>query len=190
MIRFLRPALAAVAGAIVMAAAGCATGAQPIPPIATLEPYNGEWVLEATERPPASMQFLSTDGFLTESMGKLADMMTRSEHMALEVNDSVFRVSSDKPGFSFSLPVDGTPIEVQDEDGEVVQSMTLSWIEGTPVVRRTLPGIGWVSDRYELTADGALVITLSGAARNARGMDVEGSRPAQFVYVRSNSSRS
>ena len=110
-------------------------------------------------------------------------MMIRAERFVLAVNDSVFRVSSAEPAFSFSLPVDGTPVEVLGEDGEVTQSNTLSWREGTPVVRRTIPGAGWVSDRYELTADGALVITRTAGLRNVRGAEVEGSRPVEIVYV-------
>ena len=193
MARFLHKLLVGIVGASVLASAGCAGRPQPIPAIATLEPYNGEWVLEAADREPVQLQFASTDGhgITRETMEKIgAILVMRVEHVALEVNDSVFRVSSDEPGFSFSLPVDGTPIEVQEEDGEVAQSMRLSWRECTPVVRRTLPAIGWVSDRYELTADGALVITRAAGVRNVRGTDVQASRPVEFVYVRSNGSRS
>ena len=67
--------------------------------------------------------------------------------------------------------------------------MRLSWSEGTPVVRRTLPDIGWVSVRYELTVDGSLVITRTAGVRNVGGAEVEGSRPVEIVYVRSNGSR-
>ncbi len=186
MIRFLRPAFTGITVASVLATAACASGPQPTPAIATLQPYNGEWVLEAADRAPTRLQFASTDGngIARETMEEIGPiLMMRVQHVALEVNDSVFRVTSDEPGFSFSLPVDGTLIEILEEDGEVAQSIGLSWSEGRPVVRRTLPGIGWVSDRYELTADGALVITRTAGLRNVRGAGVEGSRPVEIVYV-------
>ena len=193
MTRFLHELLVGVAGAGVLASAGCAGRPQPTPAIATLEPYNGEWVLEATDREPVQLQFMSRDGygFTRETVQRIIAIMgIRAERFVLEVNDSIFRVSSDEPGFSLSLPVDGTPIEVQEEDGEVAQSMRLSWSETTPVVRRRLTGTGWASDRYELTADGALVITRTAGVRNVRGSDVEATRPVEFVYVRSTGSRS
>ena len=188
MARFLHELLVGVAGASVLAAAGCAGRPQPIPAIATLEPYNGEWVLEAADRSPVPLQFMSRDGygFSRETVQRIIAIMgIRAERFVLEVNDSIFRVSSDEPGFSLSLPVDGTPIEVQEEESEVARSMRLSWSETTPVVRRTLTGTGWASDRYELTADGALVITRRAGVRNVRGSDVEATRPVEFVYVRS-----
>ena len=191
MARFLHELLVGIAGASVLASAGCAGRPQPIPAIATLEPYNGEWVLEATDREPVPLQFMSRDGygFTRETVQRIIAIMgIRAERFVLEVNDSIFRVSSDEPGFSLSLPVDGTPIEVQEEDGEVAQSMRLSWSETTPVVRRTLTGTGWASDRYELTADGGLVITRRAGVRNVGGRDVQATRPVEFVYVRSNGS--
>ena len=192
MARFLHELLVGVAGASVLATVACAGRPQPIPAIATLEPYNGEWVLEATDRSPVPLQFMSRDGygFSRETVQRIIAIMgIRAERFVLEVNDSIFRVSSDEPGFSLSLPVDGTPIEVQEEESEVAQSMRLSWSETTPVVRRTLTGTGWASDRYELTADGGLVITRRAGVRNVRGRDVEASRPVEFVYVRSTGSR-
>ena len=187
MVRFLRPALAGIAGASVLAAAGCASrpGVQPIPE--TLEAYNGEWVLETADRAPGRLQFMSRDGsgFSSKTGQRILAMLgIRAERFVLQVSDSVFRVSSDEPGSSFSLPMDGTPLEVRAEDGEV-QTMTLTWRDGTPVVRRTLPGTGWVSDRFELTADGALVIVRTAAMRNTRGIDVEGTQAVQLAYIRS-----
>ena len=192
MARFLHELLVGVAGASVLASARCAGRPQPIPAIATLEPYNGEWVLEAADRGPGQLQFMSRDGygFTSETVQRIVAIMgILAERFVLEVSDSIFRVSSDEPVFSFSLPMDGTPIEVQEEDGEVARSMRLSWSETTPVVRRALPGTGWVSDRFELKADGGLVITRRAGVRNVRGRDVEATRPVEFVYVRSTGSR-
>jgi len=186
----LHKLLTGIAGVGVLATAACAgrSGPQPAPPLATLEPYNGEWVLDAANRSTAGLQFASTDGhgISSETMEKIGGiLMMRAEQLALEVNDTVFRLSGDEPAFSLSLPMDGTPVEVQAEDGDGASSMTLSWSEGMPVVRQTLPGIGWVSDRYEVTADGGLVITRRASVRNVRGAEVEGSRPVELVYVRS-----
>ncbi len=192
MARFLHELLVGIAGASVLATVACAGRPQPTPAIDALEPYNGEWVLEATDREPVPLQFMSRDGygFTRETVQRIIAIMgIRAERFVLEVNDSIFRVSSDEPGFSLSLPVDGTPIEVQEEDGEVAQSMRLSWSETTPVVRRTLTGTGWASDRYELTADGGLVITRRAGVRNVGGRDVQATRPVEFVYVRSTGSR-
>ena len=186
--RLLRLALAV---ASVLATAGCAGHPVVQPPIATLEPYNGEWVLEVADRSPGPLQFMSRDGYgFTRETGQeiLMIMGIRAERFVLEVTDSIFRVSSDEPGFSFALPVNGTPIEVLSEDGEVVQSMTLTWEQITPVVRRTVPGAGWVSDRFELSADGALVVARTGAMSNVRGRQVQATRPVEFVYARSTGS--
>ena len=192
MIRILRPALIGIAGASVLAAAGCAGRRGPTPEIATLEPYNGEWAIAATPHTQNRVQFASGDGYgFTSQTGQTigAVMGMRAERFVLEVSDSIFRVSGDEPNLAFSLPMDGTPVEVHGEDGEAQQSVTLSWDEGTPVVRRTFPGVGWVSERFELTADGVLVITRTAAMRNYRGSEVRGTGTVEVAYHRSTRSR-
>jgi len=82
------------------------------------------------------------------------------------------------------LPIDGTEAEVLAEDGVVEQSITLRWDNGMPVVRRTLPDVGWVSDRFELTEDGALVVTRTAAMTNNRGTEVRGTGEVEIAYVR------
>ena len=189
MTRCLRPALIGIAGASFLAVAGCAGRPAPAPDIVTLLPYNGEWVLEAAGREPVGLQLASRDGygFNTVAVRRIiAVLAVRAEHFQLEVSDSVFTLSSAEPGFSFEVPIDGTPVEVPGQDGEVL-SLTLTWDGGTPVVRRTIPSVGWVSDRFELTADGALALTRTAAVRNAAGRPVESSTPA-FVYTRNRGS--
>ena len=190
MTRFLRPALIGIAGVSVLAAAGCASRGQ-IPEIAALQPFNGEWSLATAQPTRRGVQFVSQDGngFTRETGQKIVAVLgIRAERFVLEVSDSSFQISSNEPGFSFSLPIDGTTIEVPAENGEVEQSMTLTWDHGAPVVRRTLAGAGWVSDRFELTGGGALVVTRTAAMTNNRGMDVGGMGGVEFAYVRSSGS--
>ena len=193
MTRFLRLALATVTTASLLAWPGCAGHRDPrIPEIATLQPFNGEWVLEAEERVSRKVQFASPDGygFTEETMQRVVALLAISERFVLEVSDSIFGVSSSEPEFSFSLAMDGTPLEVHDEGGRLLQSTVLEWKEDAPVVRRMLPGTGWVSNRFELAPDGALVITLTAAVRNYRGREVEATGPIRLVYARSTGSRS
>jgi len=186
MTRFLQPALIGIAGASVLATAGCASRGQ-IPEIAALASYNGEWVLEAVQPTGQRLQFVSPEGsaFVRGTGQRLAAALgMRAERFVLEVSGSVFRVSSEEPGYSFALPVDGTPIEFLAEGGEAAQSIALGWDNGIPVVRRTLPGFGWVFERFELTADGTLIITRTAGQTNNRGMDVRGTGEAVVAYVR------
>ena len=191
MTSFLRPAVIGIAGASVLATAGCASRGQ-VPEIATLAPYNGEWVLETFQPSGERVQFVSPEGSgFVRGTGEtvLAIMTMRAERFVLEVSNSLFRVSSDEADFSFALPVDGTPIEVLAEDGDVEQSIALRWESDIPVVRRTMPGAGWVSARYELTADGSLTVVRTAAWRNNRGMDVRATGEVVAVYARSTDPR-
>ncbi len=187
MTRSLRPALIAIAGASVLAAAGCASRGAPVPDIAALHPYTGEWVLQTAEGAAGRLQFASRDGYgfrrvTSQTIGALLGI--RAERFLLEVNASTFQVSSDEPRFSFALPINSTPVEAPAVDGDVQQLMTLTWEEGAPVVRREISGAGWVSERFELTADGTLVVTRKAAMINARGGVVDGEGGVEFHYIR------
>jgi hypothetical protein len=192
MTRSIRPVLIGIAGASVLATGGCASRGAPVPDIVTLHPYNGEWVLEAMERERVRVQFADRDGqgFTSVTLPSIGAVITiRAERFGLEVSDSIFRLSSDEPGFSAAVPVDGTPFELPGEDGKPDQSITLRWDEGTPVIRREVVGIGWVSERFELTGDGALVLKREAAVRNARGRVVDGVGGVEFVYTRDTGSK-
>ena len=187
MTRSIRAVLVAIAGASVLAAAGCASRGAPAPDIAALHPYNGEWVLEAAEGERVRVQFADRDGhgFAPLTFPSIGAVITiRAERFGLEVSESTFRISSDEPGFSVAVPMDGTPVELPGEDGRADQSITLSWDEGTPVVRREVVGIGRVSERFELTGDGALVLRREAAVRNARGTIVDGVGELELTYTR------
>lgn len=194
MTRFRHHTLAAGALASILACAGCAglPGGQ-MPDISILEPYNGEWVSESQDQVQLKTQFLSPDGSGIDRVTTnrvISRLVIGAKRFSLEVSDSLFELSSDEPGVSFSLPGDGTPIEVRDEDGRVRETISLAWTEDAPVVRRTLPGIGWVAYRFELAPGGSLVVTHTAAVRNVRGMEVEAEPPVQLVFVRSTGSRS
>ncbi len=190
MTRRLPPAVIGIAAAGVLATVGCASRTVPVPDVLTLHAYNGEWVLEASARAPVRVQFISRDGygFSSRKTGKMGlAMAILAERFRLEVSDSIFRVSSDQPEFSFSIPVDGAPIEVPGQDGEV-QSLTLTWDRGAPVVERTIPDVGRVSDRFELTGEGALVLTRTGAMWNSGGRMVDAAGTREFLYTRNTGS--
>ena len=192
MTRFHHHTLAAGAVANILACAGCASlpGAQ-MPDIAILEPYNGERVSESQDQVQRMTQFLSPDGSGIDrvTMSQVSSrLVIGAKRFSLAVSDSLFELSSDEPGVSFSLPGDGTPIEVHDEDGRVLETIALTWTEDTPVVRRTLPGIGWVAYRFELAPEGSLVVTHTAGVRNVRGIQVEAEPPVQLVFVRSTGS--
>ena len=140
MTRFLRPALIGIAGASVLAAPGCASRGR-IPEIAALQPFNGEWSLAAAQPARQGVQFASQDGYgFTRETGQkiVAVMGIRAERFVLEVGDSFFRVSSDEPGFSFTLPIDGTTIEVPAENGAVEQSIGLILVSGNLIIIETV----------------------------------------------------
>ena len=187
MTRSLRSALITIAGASVLAAAGCASRGASVPGIAALQPYSGEWVLQTAEGAAGRLQFASRDGygFRRETGQRIVALLgIRAERFLLEVSESTFRVSSDEPRFSFALPINSTPVEAPVADGDVQQSMTLTWEQGAPVVRREIPGAGWVSERFELTADGTLVLKRMAAMINARGGVVDGQGGVEFLYTR------
>ena len=170
-----------------MAAVGCASRSAPVPDIAALHPYSGEWALEAAEREPVRVQFADRDGhgFTSVTLPSIGAVITiRAERFLIDVSDSTFRISSDEPGFSVAVPIDGTPVEVPGEDDKPDQSITLRWDEGTPVIRREIVGIGWVSERFELTGDGTLVLRREAAVRNVRGTVVDGVGGIELHYTR------
>lgn len=144
--RFLRPALVVLAGAAVLAAAGCAGRHGQVPQPATLQPYNGEWALDAVQPSRQGIQFASTDGYgFTRQTGQMvvAAMGLRAERFVLELSDSIFRV-----------------------------------------VRRRLPGVGLVSERFELTEDGTLMVIRTAAMRNVRGAEVSAIGALAISYIR------
>lgn len=51
-------------------------------------------------------------------------------------------------------------------------------------MQRTLSGVGRVSERFELTEDGALAVKRTAVMRNARGNEVGGSGGVEIAYTR------
>lgn len=181
--------LGGLTGAGLLAAAGCAGGrnVQTAPDPATLQPYNGDWILQEIGAPQASLTFAAPvgRGFRRAVAQELGQWLgSRPERLLLEMNESAFRVSGQDPGLPFSLPVDGTGVEIRDEEGQVISLLELTWSHGTPIVRRTLPKIGWISDHYQLTDEGALLITRTAGMQDNAGGDLEAIGALEFVYAR------
>ncbi len=130
-------AIAAVAAIGLAGGAGCAHGGGPVPEVAAVATYNGEWLLDSAQAGRQRVVFASRDGrgFGSDTPAQVAAIMAiRVESFVLEVGDSVFRVASDDPMFSFALPVDGTPIEIPAtvEAAEQTIRAWAGWMSRTP----------------------------------------------------------
>ena len=157
-----------------------------------LQRYNGDWVHKETRKSSFGpfgaeglrFQFLHGRGLPPQEMRDAIglEMGTRANRLTVRVEDSLFAVSGDVPGWSFELPLDGTELSVvQDSTGAEV-SVSLTWRDGTPVVQRSLGAQGAVFDAYEITEDDLLIVT-----RTARMGQAESRGTLQYVYVRPSS---
>ena len=157
-----------------------------------LQRYNGDWVHKETRKSSFGpfgaeglrFQFLHGRGLPPQEMRDAIglEMGTRANQLTIRVEDSLFAVSGDVPGWSFELPLDGTELSVvQDSTGAEV-SVSLTWRDGTPVVQRSLGAQGAVFDAYEITEDDLLIVT-----RTARMGQAESRGTLQYVYVRPSS---
>ena len=148
-----------------------------------LEPHNGHWVLQETHRPSSGgFKFAARKGTMGDRVSDaFAVVLTGwAERFTLTLNDSVFRVSESEPDPPFAVPVDGDRVRLHDDRVGVGLSVSLTWSGDTPVIERSLPSGGVVLDRYELAADGTLVVT-----RTGRVGAVESKDSLQLVYRRS-----
>ena len=108
------------------------------------------------------------------------EMQTHANQLTVRVEDSLFAVSGDVPGWSFELPLDGSERSVVQDSTGVEFSVSLTWRDGTPVVQRSFGEHGAVFDAYAIAEDDVLVVT-----RTAR-MGAQASKGTlQYVYVRS-----
>ena len=157
-----------------------------------LQRYNGDWVHKETRKSSFGpfgaeglrFQFLHGRGLPPQETRDAIglEMGTRANQLTVRVDDSLFAVSGDVPGWSFELPLDGTELSVvQDSTGAEV-SVSLTWRDGTPVVQRSLGAQGAVFDAYEITEDDLLIVT-----RTARMGQAESRGTLQYVYVRPSS---
>ena len=181
----MRASLAAINALIALIGVGCASrpGIETRLGLATLESYNGHWVLQETHGPPSGgFRFESRKGKGGQPDPEAFAVVLKAsaERFTLELNDLVFRVSESEPGPSFTLPMDGGRVQVRDEGLSIDLSIRLTWSGDTPVIERLLPDRSVVLDRYELAANGTLVVT-----RTARLGAMESGESVRFVYRRS-----
>ena len=117
-----------------------------------------------------------------QELGKRLEF--RPERLRLEWSESSLRVAGDGPGLPFSLPMDGTGVEIRDEEGQVIGSLTLTWGDGAPVVRQTLSSVGWVSDHYRLTDAETLTVTRTAGMQDNARRDREAMGAVDLVFAR------
>ena len=175
---------ASLAAFTLLICVGCATrSGTGTPPGLDLEPYNGHWVLEEVHRPPSEgFRFSSRkgEGGNPDDETFAVVLIGRAERFTLALTDSVFLVSENEPDPSFAVPMDGDRVRLHDDRASVDLSARLTWSGDTPVIERSLPDGSVVWDRYELAANGTLVIT-----RTARLGAMETRDSLQLVYRRS-----
>ena len=153
-----------------------------------LERYRGVWVHEETRKSSHGygdglrFEFLDEVGVPPQEMVDAIglEIRTRASQLTVQVEDSLFAVSGDAPGWSFELPLDGSERSVVQDSTGVEFSVSLTWRDGTPVVQRSFGSRGAVFDAYEITEDDVLVVT-----RTARMGAQPSTGTVQYVYVRS-----
>ncbi len=153
-----------------------------------LESFSGVWVHEETRKSSHGygdglrFQFLDEVGVPPQEMVDAIglEIRTRASQLTVQVEDSLFAVSGDAPGWSFELPLDGSERAVVQDSTGVEFSVSLTWRDGTPVVQRSFGSRGAVFDAYEITEDDVLVVT-----RTARMGAQASTGTVQYVYVRS-----
>ena len=164
-----RTTLSAITGAAILIAAGCVTNSadQGSDAAIVFGLYNGDWVLDADATGDrfrsGGLQTSREDtsrGMTTRTMRGLLDAAAvRPERFTLEVTDAIFSISESVPGPSFVLPMDGGHGKVVQREGQPTLTARVTWRDGIPSVERTFRGGGWISDRYERTAESRLIIT-------------------------------
>ena len=117
-----------------------------------------------------------------QELGKRLEF--RPERLRLDWSESSLRVAGDGPGLPFSLPMDGTGVEIRDEEGQVIGSLTLTWGDGAPIVRQTLSRVGWVSDHYRLTDAETLTVTRTAGMQDNANRDREAMGAVDLVFAR------
>ena len=151
---------AAALTAAALAVAGCASspgGQGPDP--GDLELYNGDWFFDAEASRRSEFHYWTRDPVTDDEPPQSAqdELLTAVElwpaAFTLELTDSVFRVVASPPESSFNLPLDGSWLET----GET--RVRFTWLRDQPFIERSFPSNGWLSDHYELTGEGTIVIT-------------------------------
>ena len=149
-----------------------------------LQRYTGEWVHAETRRPTGlglTFQFIDQRGLPPQEAmdATMKEGRTHATRLNVSVGDSLLEMSGDAPGWSLTLPLDGgAHAMVQDSTG-VEFSVSLTWWQGTPVVRRAFGAHGAIFDALEISEDGFLVVTRTGRVGMQDSMN-----SVQYVYSR------
>lgn len=150
----------AMVAASTLAVAGCAGapgGRAPDP--GELALYNGDWVFDPEASRRSELHYWARDPVTDDEPPQSVqdELLTAVEHwpamFTLELTDSVFSVVADPPEFSFDVPLDGSWLETGDT------RVKFTWLRRRPFVERSFPSNGWLSDHYELSGEGMIVIT-------------------------------
>ena len=150
----------AMVAAATLAGVGCATspgGQGPDP--ADLALYNGDWVFDPEASRRSEFHYWTRDPVTDDEPPQSVqdELLTAVElwpsGFGLQLTDSVFSVVASPPEFSYHVPLDGSWLETGDT------RVKFTWLRGKPFVERSFPSNGWLSDHYELTGEGMIVIT-------------------------------
>ena len=149
-----------------------------------LQRYSGEWIHAETRRSTGlglTFQFIDQRGLPPQEAmdATMKEGRTHATRLNVSVGDSLLEMSGDAPGWSLTLPLDGGEhAMVQDSTG-VEFSVSLTWWQGTPVVRRAFGAHGAIFDALEISDDGFLVVTRTGRVGMQDSMN-----SVQYVYSR------
>ena len=109
-----------------------------------------------------------------------AEAQSYATRLVVGVEDSLFTMSGDVPGWSLALALDGSERSyVQDSTGFEF-SVSLTWRGGTPAVHRSFGERRAIVDALEITEDSVLVVT-----RSVRWGPDHSRGNLQYVYLRS-----
>lgn len=97
----------------------------------------------------------------------------------ISVDDSLFTLAGDVPGWSLALPLNGSQIVTVGDSASVEFSVSLQWRGETPLVHRSFGARRAIVDALEITEDDVLVVT-----RTVRWGPDHSRGNLQYVYVR------
>ena len=112
----------------------------------------------------------------------VTEAQSYATRLVISVEDSLFTMLGDVPGWSLALALDGSERSfVQDSTGFEF-SVSLTWVGGTPAVHRSFGVRRAIVDALEVTGDSVLVVT-----RSVRWGPDHSRGDLRYVYVRNGS---
>lgn len=109
----------------------------------------------------------------------VAEMQRYPKQLVIDVEDSFFTMSSDLPGWSLALALNGSERAVVQDSTGFEFSVGLTWSGGTPVVHRAFGVRRAIVDAIEIAEDSMLVVT-----RTVRWGPDRSRGNFQYLYVR------